>query len=313
MLYSLCLVFTIIYGVTSTAIIAPVQSITQPLFNNSISTLQTSGADSEFSMKGGTGDEDLPIMSVLMNAVSALADLAHEPYRWRLQGFHVANLPDYTDIDINIQPVAPATDLEVRFAIFGIYFVVYDMIKTRKFKISDYDMYLDKEVIGRVTINNRKRPTLARRSLLGPAQSFPNQAHSVLNETATSMNVTPPIFDPGLQQYFEYLPGLADEDLLAPSMFVTLLAVLKDIAQYPELDVVKPFISGASGFKIRLQIMGMIPPRTEPPFLLYSNLIDTLRKIPDFMVKNAKFRGITILISFGDEFIGQGVLKKGIV
>ena len=254
-------------------------------------------------MKGTTGDEDLPIISVLMNALSALADLAHEDYRWRIQGYNVPNLPDFTDVIIKIQPAAPFTDLEVRFAIFGIYYIVYDMVKKRKFKVSDYNLYWADVAVGRVTISNRVRPTVAKRDEFNFAQASTNQTRFFSNESQA---------DPLLQTFFEYLSKPEVGKLPAPTVFVTLLAALKNLAIFPETDVVRPFSTGALGFTIRLNILEMEHPRTEPPFFLYGNLIDTIKKIPTFMLDNRKFAEIFIVIMSEDLFIGEGTIQKGI-
>ena len=89
------------------------------------------------------------------------------------------------------------------------------------------------------------------------------------------------------------------------------MATLKNVAQFPETDVVEPFRSGAEGFDARMQFLQEETPRTQPPFYIYSYVIDTVRKIPAYMVENKRFAELAIVVEYDEEDIGRAVLEKG--
>lgn len=295
-----CLVYSAtLFAVSSTLTISPAQSISQTLLNASLNM------DPNLTLRGRFGAESLPVIPMLMNAVSGLADLAYLDYDRRIPGFHVPNLPSYTGIDISIQPSAPATDVEVRFAVVGLYYIFYTMIMKKTFKNSDFGIIWNDVEVCRITINKRSRPSNQESVNANSTVVFGSQPISSLNDTAIPTIATG---NTGLDYFFQYL----DFEKISPTeVFLTVMATLKDIAKWPDTDIVKPFRSRALGVKAGIQFLELETPRTEPPFLLYGNLIDTIKQIPAYSLQNKRFEGLVIVISFGSDIIGELMLEDG--
>ena len=298
------------YMAISIAVIPQQLSISQSIFNHSLRSPLLNGTDPKFTLTGRFGSDSLPVISTLMDAVSGLADLAHLPFKERIRGFHVPNLPHYTDIDISIQPAAPATDFEVRFAIWGIYYILYAMVKGKSFKDANFNLLFNNEEVVHLSINNRVVPSAIEANQNHLVQGFTNDVRSLSGKTTTKVNATSDLVNTGFQHFFEYLHSSDDESINAQTVFITTMATLMDLAAWPDTDIVKPFRCGASGFDARIQFLELESPRTEPPFLHYGYLIDTVKQIPAFSLSNKKFAEMMITMSFGSDIIGEAILEK---
>ncbi|KAL6718449.1 hypothetical protein ACLMJK_004539 [Lecanora helva] len=258
---------------------------------------------SPFMLNGKYGAEKIPITSVLMNALSGLADLAHLDHDRHIDAFHVPNLPDYTDVDIHLQPVAPDTDFEVQHATLGIYFVIYNMITKHTFRNCTFTLdYKDISLL-QVTINKRPKPKY------GLDANAQNSSSSI--PTSSPNSPTALSDKPGPIPHFEFVPG-PEEALVPQAVFIAMMATIKSVSTFPSTDIVQPFRAGALGFNVRFQCMRMEKPRTEPPFLLYGHLVDVVRGIPGYMLRERKWQGMMIVVTWGrEEIIGEGVVDKG--
>jgi len=338
--------------VNSSITIHPTPPIWQPTSNALL--------PNKLTLRGAYGSEDVPVLSLLMNVVEGLADLAHLPSQHRIRGFHVANLPEFTDTDISIQPTAPAVDLEVSIAVDGLYAILYDMTRNKSFKNADFDLCWNYVKVARVLINKRGKSADSTGISASPTDVSPGQTASSLDSTtgvasraenadfdlcwnyvkvarvlinkrgksadSTGISASPTDVSPGqtassldsttgvasraenagLGWHFEYFESAAK---IAPQIFfITVMATLKHIAQWPETDVVEPFLSGPPGFDTRFQLLPRDTPRSEPPFLLYGSLIDVLRQLPAFALEKKKFAELMMIMSFGEDVIGEAVV-----
>ena len=287
------------------------QAITLPILNDSlpISTLNGTGHDYlDYALKGTYGTQSLLATPLLMVVVSALADLAHEPYDGTLRGYHVPNLPDYMDNDISIQPVAPATGFATHDAILCLYYITYDMIVHKAFKNATFSLYWNSVGVVQISIQKRRKPTFIGGSNDTITQALVAQTKTLPdNSQDSSTNVSVVRFE----HYYDYLPDSAGETMAPQQVFITVMATLKNLAEWPEYDLVTPFRSGAAGFDIRIQSLKLSEPRTELPFLRYGNLIEAIKDIPSYSLKHKKFGGMVIFVAYGKEIIGEAILEKG--
>ena len=284
----------------SSSTIIPAQNVSQS------GLLLPDGPVPKLKLSGGYGAERLPMLSVLMNTVGGLADLAYLPSSQRLRGFRVANLPDYTDIDIWIQPVSPATDIEARFAIDGLYTVLYNMITNNRFLYARFDLLYNDVKVGRVTIDIRDKSIDLKKLGFNHTEVSIDRAN-LHSSTISPKNTT--ALEVGLQTFFEFVEP--PDKILPQQAFITIMAALNCIAQFPDTDVVEPFRVGAPGFNVQFQSLTLEHKRTEPPFLLYGSLIETLKRIPVYSIEKKRFGGIMIIISFGSDVIGEATLNTG--
>ncbi len=290
---------------STTTLLALITS-TQATANISLPSRLADG-DVRFGIRGHYGSDPLNIISVLMNTIHGLANLAHQPFHQRIPGFHVDILPWYADLDISIQPAGSARDVEVRVAVTALYYVVYDMIKNKIFTDAEFEILWDGVVVGHIQIGNAART----------GSGVSNAAHisselsvPLVNDTiAGNLTAGSGLVGDGLHLYFHYLPDGARMSF--QEVFVTLMAALKTLSQFPSAQVVEPFQTGARGFNARIQFYGDETPRTEPPFLTYAVLVDTVRQIPFHMVESKKFAELQVVVAFDEELLGQALLERG--
>ena len=300
-------ILTVSRAITSISIATPNQLISLPSLNTSLPTPSLTADDSKFVLSGRFGTENVSPLSVLMIAVSGLADLAHLDRYRRIKGFHVSNLPEYTDIDISVQPSAPAKDFQVQHAAFGIYCVLYSMVASKTFTNSTFSLGRGGVNLLQVQISNRVKPG-ARSSEAGTNHTVVpySQNASLLDIGLQASNYT----EGGFQNFFEYSDDPAD-DMLPHEVFITIMATLRSLMLEPDTDIAMPFRCGARGYNIRLDFLGVVPEPKHPPYLRIGNLIDAIKQVPGYMVSQKKFQSMLIVVAFGEEVIGEAILEKG--
>lgn len=313
MLSSQAFAFVAFITSCSTAVIYQGQSVHQVFQSPSNVSLPhnlLNASDPRFGLRGRYGQETLNIISLLVNTVNGLANLAHQPFHRRVSAFHVEILPWYADLDISIQPLQPEVDIEVRVAIYALYYAVYYMIQDTKFTNVDYEILWDSKVVGRISITKGASSSATVNNFLNSSQNTTIQNAQLFNTfNMTNLKATPNLGNEGLRPFFEYYHNA--EKLTSSEVFVTIMAALKALAHWPSTQVVEPFRTGASGFNTRIQFLGDEVPRTQPPFLTYGLLIDTVRQIPIFMLEKKRFAELMIAVAYDDEILGKATLEKG--
>ncbi len=305
---------TLLALITSAA--AAVISSSRPIVQNTQAPVNISlpnrlaDDDVRFSLRGHHGEEAVNIISLLMNTVHALANLAHQPFRKRIPGFHVDILPWYADLDISIQPAAPARDIEVQVAVTALYYVVYNMIDTKTFKNAAFDILWDGSVVGQIQINKAAGPSRIVSAGFNTPQISSEQPIPLLNDTtATHRTTNHSLREQGLSLFYSYFPQAGIMSF--QEVFITLMAALRCLSHFPSAQVVEPFETGARGYVAWMKFYGAEPPRTEPPFLTYAILIETVRQIPFHMMESKLFAELQVLIGYDDAPVGQAVLQNG--
>ena len=289
---------TTLFAVSCSLVISTPLTISNIGFNGSLDV------DPKLTLKGRFGRESLPIIPVLMAAVEGLADMAYLEPKRRIRGFHVANPPQYTDNDISIQPAPNQADFEVGFAVWGLYYVLYTMVMTKTYNDSDFLVLWNDVEVGRIIIQRRRIPSIPDTADFDSSVVPEIQNSSSFGKSAV---LAPGGGTMGLDYFFDFME---DEKIAPQEVFLIVMAALKDISKQPDTDVVKPFRSKVPGIKAGIQFMELEKPRTEPPYLLYGNLIDTIRKIPSYSLDHKRFGGMTIIISFDNHIIGEAMMEN---
>lgn len=286
---------------SSAAILPSLQIISQT--HNTTSHLLNE--DLGFGLRGHYGEINLNVISILMNTVNGLAQLAHQPCQKRIPYFRMETLPWYPRVEMSIQPVRPARNVEIRMAITALYHAVSDMINNKKFKNGEFDILWDSVVVAQLSIG--KGTSLSSTVQLGNASVVSTKQNIIPLNSTTSPTLT--ARNQGLRLYFEY--ALNGERLTFQEVFITLMAALKGLSQFPSSQVVEPYRTGARGYSDRMQFFGTETPRAEPPFLTYALLINTVREIAFHTLERKKFAELHTVVVYDDEIVGEVVLEKG--
>lgn len=287
---------------SSAAIVPSLQSISQ----SSNTTFPLLNEDLGFGIRGHYGENNLNIISILINTVNSLAQLAHQPFQKRIPVWRMEPLAWYPGIEMSIQPVRPARDVEVQVAITALYHAVLDMINNKAFKNGEFDILWNSVVVAQLVIGKGAGPSLTVRGIDDTSLVSTKQNTIPLNSTVSIILTAR---NQGLRLYFEYAPS--GEKLTFQEVFITLMAALKGLSQFPSTQVVEPYRTGARGYSARMQFFGTETPRAEPPFLTYALLIDTVREIAFHALEKKKFAELHAVVVYDDEIVGEAVLEKG--
>jgi len=299
------ILYTLIPSSTA-AVISPASQLFQSQSNLSLPD-HASNDDVRFELRGHYGDENLNIIALLMNTINGLANLAHQPCYKRIPGFHVEILPWYADIDISIQPARPARDIEVQIAVNALYYAVYNMIANKVFKNAEFDIFWDGNIVGQILIEKATGPSRTVSEVFNASQTTTEPSTPLSNQTVAT-NLTANSGE-GLRLFFHYRPH--GEKMSFQEVFVTLMAALKNLSRWPSSQVVEPFRTGARGCNARMQFYGDETPRTEPPFLTYALLVDSVRQFPFYMVDHKRFAELQAVVVCDGEVVGEVFLERG--
>lgn len=311
---SAVLLLTTFLTLTCAAVISPAQLISPNLTSIYRPTTILKDIDEDrFEIKGRYGEDSINMISMLMNAVNGVADLAHKGFRGRIPEVIVDKLPGYQNVDIRISPALPARDIEVRIALWGLYFLAVNMVETRRFKNANYDLWWDGVIVANIVVKPHTAVATLERSGKQPLTDEEANLSLLSSKTSnpTSTLFSTPSTNTGLTCFFKFFSPPAGEPIPALEVFVTVLATLRTLAQWPSTDTVEPFRTGCKDHDVRIQFLAQEFPRTGPPFLQYGFLIDMVREIPAFMLGKRKWAELMIVTAFGREIVGTARLEKG--
>lgn len=295
------------------AINPPTQPLSQALSNATLTNLTLSdGVDSRFQIRAQYDDPDLNSLSCLFNAVNALALLADADFLSRLPGSHRFTLPAYSNVDIAFEPVPPATDIEVRVMVWGLYYGIYDMLEGPNFKNVTFDLLWQRVLVAQMRF---EKPTDAEESATAlPSDTDPslNNTNATANTLTTTNNLTttttkttdpnPP--NPTFAYIFE------GEKLYLQEVFITVLATLKTLAEYPADNPVSPFATGAQDVDAKMSFVPSEHPSTIPA-LRYRDVTAAVKQVPAYMLENGMFAELVILFMVGEVEVGTGLIEQG--
>lgn len=305
----------------SIAVNAPKQPLSE-IFTTSLllsSKAPDPRIDPRFGYKAIYGEISLPITPCFMNAVELMAQYAELDYMSKARKRHGVVLPAYPQVEMAVLPVAPATSVEIRLIIWGIWEGIRDMLNSKNgFKEAEFQIKWSGKVVAFIYFT--KPLDLQRSSGNGTQDQVEKDLDLSLGLNETTINVPDTLnnitSDALTDAQFTWMPLFIQggKTLTPVEVFVTVLAGLKSAAQPAATDKVPgPFASSADGFDANMQfyLHKRRVPRTSPPFFQYIHIIKSLRLIPGYMLEKKKFADLGFGVVVSGKVIAEGILEKG--
>ena len=292
-----------------------IRPVLQPFSNLPLHRLSAdTDIDPRFTVRLGYNvDVQLPQLSCLFNALDAFALLATKDFNGRMQGFSSSFSSTYPDVVVEILPSPNVQVFETRFAVWGLYEAVSDMILRHRYLEAIFGLYFEGSHVARISFHSSMHmnetthispgASSSARSLI-PVSSTSSLLSTKYQVNATSTNNTNPYY--GLRML--YLDG--GRVLSIESVFLAVISTLEYVSKYPQHDRVVPFrevIVVGRGCILEFTESPRPESMMPQPFL-YRSVIQAAKKIPYRMVQDDRYSEslFTMLVS-GTE-VGRGFI-----
>lgn len=260
------------------------------------------------------GEVVLPYLSLLMLGVEALATLAWKDHTAYSAGTYML-LEGFPDAAIAIVPQIKSVGVMNEVAVRCILFGMHHVAKYQEFKNATIDCFwLDRRVASvlfgkprdRLPSGSYHTPLTAakgvNRSLRLSAQSA---CTAPLGDNITCALATTP--DDVHPHYFYHLQS---REISVLALFMTIMVALEYFSFFGSTIRLPAHRTIRTAWDTSLRLT---PDQTrkQPPFCETGWLIETVRRIPSFMLEQNKFAEISIAIIVDGVFVGDGLLEKG--
>lgn len=287
-----------VIALAAPAITQPPQGLVQPAFNASSAKSVSESIDPRFNVDDYYNKVPLDRDSCLMVAVNEMANLALLPWNSRTRGYRSATLPRYPHVYMEITPQAPAVDIETRFLIWGINIAMYNIIHEELFLESSFELSFSTRAVGWIRFRHQKPSILT----LPPHQDLPEVS-----------NLTTAL---GADQFAAYIAKLLKaKELDKLSVFITIYDAFKAVAPLPSTAIfsatsleVKPL-----GLDVKATFSSTDDPRLPrevPPFLEWQWIVETLRRIPEWMLERKAFQEVGVDITVDGFVVGVAKVES---
>lgn len=310
-------------SLTETATIADGTTLLTPshsiITSSNITTL-IEPVDPRFKIEIAYGTHQFNAISCLMTAVNVLAILADVNYFGKIRDLHYT-MAQYPDFVITMQPVGPEVEIENRIAVWALYYGVKTIVEDGKFRDCEVAIYWDDKLVASATFKNPKHPQA---SVVGHFNSTrtSNESTQILtgsnsgtlasNSTA-NIEANTPAGDPintQLKVIFHSSPEA--QSLSYIEVFITVMATLKDLAQFSSTERMPFLVSSAgAGYLARMSFPAEDPPRTRPPYFEVRWAIEAVRQVPGWQLTRGRWCEVGFALMIGEVFVGSGALGKG--
>ncbi len=299
----LCLILSIVLCSTPTISLSNSDDLL-PL-QNTTKVGESLPIDPRFGFEIDCGQSNLPGISVLMNAVHAMTDLALEDFDEPLVPIPYS-LPNFPEVTITPKATARGGAIQTRFIVWGLYQSIVAMTQRKKFRTAVITLRWEAGIVGYISITGHNgrifmgesnhTESLLRRSRIRASNGIDPIAQDSSNATNISNH---PILN------VSFVPvGLA---LAGSDVLITVLYALAYVAPYPSAQAAAGFILRPSDAeKMCLAMLGT----ATTPFFQYRWVIETLAKIPLYMLYQGRFSGATFTMSIAGVEVGQGQMFK---
>lgn len=308
-------------AVSPLAIISPSQNLSNTFATSSLvnTTNLDDNIDPRFGFKVIYGETNLPRTPCLMNVVELLAHYAELDWLSKVRQRHGVVLPEYPQVEIAILPAAPATSVEVRLVIWGIWVGIRDIVNKNEFHEAECEVFWDREVVAYIyftkpmdlqdTSSNQTLGLDETLTLLSPL----NETTGGTVDTSNSTQISSDALNEGQFSWKPLFPPTS-QTLTVIEVFLTVMAGLKNAAPHPASDKVPgPYASAAVDVYANLQfyLHKRRVPRTKPPFFQYIHVIKALRLVPGYMLEKKRFSELFFSIEVSSIPVAEGYLEKG--
>ena len=318
----ICSVLTcLITAVNALAIVSPPQSLSTSFTNSPPvnTTTLDSGIDPRFGFKIQYGETDLPKTPCLMNVVELLAQYAECDWLGKVGRRSGVVLPEYPQVEFAVIPAPPATSVEVRAAIWGIWVAVRDMISNNNFHETEMEILWELQEVAYIYITLPMDLKIAgQNGTLGTDEPLTLLPGSNIttggNLDISNMTEYPP--DALNEGTFSWLPifGPTAKTLTVFEVFLTVMAGLKNAASHAASDKVPGSYASAAMdvfANVQFYIHKRRSPRPKPPYFQYIHVVKALRLVPGYMLEKKRFSELFFSIVVDDIQVGEGYLEKG--
>ncbi|KAL8948123.1 MAG: hypothetical protein Q9222_005660 [Ikaeria aurantiellina] len=228
----------------------------------------------------------LPIIDVLMNGLDALSVFASKNYTERSSNMHFHS-SDYPAVTIDVEPTAPAEDYSNEIAVLCLYHLMADSVTRRFFKQAQVSCVWDNVEVATIWV-----------------KKYTPNVPSVPSTVATANPVSAAV-----QPRFSYLVDAEGNAIIV--VFVTVMDAMKWFAKYSDTAIVpRCYTSPGPGWNSGIFFPGTQAPRTEPPYLEYRWVIESLKRVPAFMLQNGRSAELTIDFRVDDTALGSALLSR---
>ncbi|KAL9136898.1 MAG: hypothetical protein Q9175_001904 [Cornicularia normoerica] len=254
-----------------------------------------------------------------MNVVELLAHYAELEWLSNVRERHGVVLPSYPQVEIAILPAAPATSVEVRLAIWGIWVGMRDIITRNQYHEAEFEVLWEGAVVAYIYFTKpMDLPFTSSNETLGtdePLTLLPSPNGTIAGILDTS-NSTETSSDALIEGRFSWKPLFTPEakTLTVVEVFLTVMAGLKNAAPHPASEKVpRPYASSAIDVQANVQfyLHRRSVPRTKPPYFQYIHVIKALKLVPGYMLEKRRFSELFFSIEVNEMPVGEGYLQKG--
>ena len=309
--------------VNTLAVISPSQALSTTSTNAQLlnTTLFSSDIDPNFGIIANYAETKIPITPCLMNIVELLANYAELDWLSSVRVRQGVVLPSYPQIEFAVIPKAPASSVEVRFVIWGIWVGIRDMISRNQFCEVEFELYWEEKVVAYMYFTKPMDPGPSSSNETlgtdGPLTLSP-ASNGTASVTLDSSNSTTILSETLKEDRFSWNPIFprTAKTLTIFEVFLTVIAGLKNAAPHPALDKIPgAYASAAVNVDACLQIFihKRSSPRPRPPYLQYIHVIKALKLLPAYMLAQGRFAELYFEMQVNDIAVGDGYLKSGSV
>ena len=228
-------------------------------------------------------------------------------------------LPEYPQVEIAVLPAAPATSVEVRIVIWGIWVGIRDIVIRNRFQEAEFELFWEGKVVAYISFTQPMDPqVVGSNRTLGTNESLtlfsnPNEAASDILDASNSTGNSSGALNEGRFTWKPFFPPNA-KTLTVVEVFLTVLAGLKNAAPHPASEkILGPYASAAVDVYANVQfyLYKRRTPRTKPPFFQYTHVIKALRLVPAYMLEKKRFCELFFDMEVSGLAVGEGYLEKG--
>ena len=308
-------------AVNALATIPPSQTLSTTFTNAQLlnTTLLGTDIDTHFGIVANYAETNIPVTPCLMNIVELLANYAELDWLGRVRQRHGVVLPSYPQVEFAVIPSAPATSVEVRFVVWGLWVGIRDIVSQNRFVEVEFELYWEEQVVAYIYITRPMDlgPSSSNETLGtdGPLTLSP-PSNGTASVTLDDPNSTTNLSDTLTDERFSWSPrfGYDAKTLTIFEVFLTVIAGLKNAAPMAALDkVTSAYASAAVNVDANLQIFlhKRRTPRPRPPYLQYIHVIKALRLVPGYMLAEGRFAELIFVMQVNNLPVGEGYLASG--
>ncbi len=301
-------------AIATTPIIPQLQNSSSPVLKDLNSAI---GVDPRLKIYTKYHDAYFPSRSCLMNVVEALAFLAGKDYHGTIPQTTIST-PGYTDVEVQFNPRHGAQTLPVRPAVLGLYLAIISMSSDptmqERFRMATWCIIWEGVIVAFIWL---QQSDFSNQIQAQNSAGLPSGTLLKLNDTTPiilveksnngqSTNSTNPT-NTDVELIMSFYPWGAP--LRQMSVFVTVLATLKDVAQYPSTTLVEDFEISVPISDVTITFAKELRNGlTGPPSFEYQWVVEAAKQIPVWMVDH-RFWESSFIIEVNGFVAGEGSVR----